>query len=164
MTCIVTASVIVIVSVSSASRNEGVSVTVIVSVMGMVTTIGGGGGGGAVLPAPLSAMDCVKLEPAWVLATLLRPALSVNVIVPLGAGPEGATNEIVKLQTPPAGSVVGSDVAPLVQEMGPTVKAELCEIAAEESVSGASPMSDAWIDCVAVCPAATLPKPRLPAE
>src|SRR5229473_2396996 len=137
MTCIVTASVILIVSLSSASRNEGVSVMVIVSVMGIVTTAGGGGGGGAVLPAPLSAMDCVKLEPAWVLATLLRPALSVNVIVPLGAGPEGARNEIVKLQAPPAGNAVGSDVAPVVQVMAPTVNAELCEIATEESVSGA---------------------------
>src|SRR5260370_41625709 len=102
MTCTVTASLIVIVSVSSASRNEGVSVTVIVSVMGSVATAGGGGGGGALLPPPFSAMDCVKFEPAGTLATLLRPALSVNVIVPLAAGPEGATNEIVKLQTPPA--------------------------------------------------------------
>src|SRR5260370_29398448 len=125
MTCIVTVSVILIVSLSNASRNEGVSVTAMVSVTGMLITAGGGGGGGALLPAPLSAMDCVKLDPVCRLATLLRPALSVNVMVPLGAGPEGARNEIAKLQAPPGGRVVGSEVAPLVQEMGPTVKAEL---------------------------------------
>src|SRR5713226_808221 len=141
------------VSLSSASRNEGVSVMVI------VTAAGGGGWGGVLLPAPLSAMDCVKLEPAGVLATLLRAALSVNVIVPLVAVPDGDRNEIVKLQAPPAGSVIGSDVAPLVQEIGPTVKAELGETAAEESVSGAWPMADTLIDCVV-----TLLKPKLPAE
>src|SRR5260370_807857 len=112
MTCTDTASVVVMVSLSSASRNEGVSVTVIVSVMGMVTTAGGGGGGGVVLPAPFSPMVCMKLEPDGVLATLLRAALSVNTSVPLVAVP-GDRDEMVKVQTPPAGSVVGIDVAPL---------------------------------------------------
>src|SRR6266851_2592163 len=107
MTCTDTASVIVMVSLSNASRNEGVSVTVIVSATGIVTTAGGGGGGGVLLTEPLSAMDCVKPENACVLATLLRAALSVNVSVPLVAVPGGDRDEIVKVQAPPAGSVVG---------------------------------------------------------
>ena len=39
---------------------------------------GGGGGGPVVLPVPLNGMDCVKLDPAGILARLLRAALSVN--------------------------------------------------------------------------------------
>src|SRR5260370_41944141 len=88
------------VSVSSASRNEGVSVTVMVSLTEIVTTAGGGGGGGVLFAASLSPMDCVKLELAWVLATLLRAALSVNTSVPLVAVP-GDRDEMVKVQTPP---------------------------------------------------------------
>ena len=89
---------------------------------------------------------------------MLRAALSVNTSVPLVAVP-GDRDEMVKVQTPPAGSVIGSNVAPVVQEMGPIVKVELGEVAAEESVRGAWPMSDTLIDCVE-----TPLKPRLPAE
>ena len=70
----------------------GVSVTVIDSlIVGIVTVKDGGAGGGVLLPAPWRGIDCVKFDPPrLVLVTLLRGELSVNVIVPFGAVPDGA--------------------------------------------------------------------------
>ncbi len=64
----------------------GVSVAVMVSFTEAVAC--GGAGGGVLVPAPLSGMDWVKFDAAAVLVTLLRAALSVNVMVPVGV-PEG---------------------------------------------------------------------------
>ena len=61
-----------------------VSVTVMVSFTETDTLVEGGEGGTVLVPAPLRGMDWVKFEPAAVLVRLLRAALSVNVMVPVG--------------------------------------------------------------------------------
>ena len=48
-------------------------------------------GGGVLVPEPLSEMDCVKLDPDAVLVRLLRGALSVKTIEPVGLPEGGAT-------------------------------------------------------------------------
>jgi hypothetical protein len=55
------------------------------------TVVAGGEGGAVLVPEPLSAMDWVKFDPAAVLVRLLRAALSVNVMLPVGAPEDGAT-------------------------------------------------------------------------
>lgn len=67
-----------------------VSVTVMISFEETDTVVEGGEGGGVLVPAPLSGMDWVKLGPAVALVRLLRAALSVNVIVPVGVPEVGA--------------------------------------------------------------------------
>ena len=62
-----------------------------VSFTGADTVVGGGDGGSVLVSAPLSGMDWVKFDPAAVLVRLLKAALSVNVIVPVGVPEDGAT-------------------------------------------------------------------------
>ena len=52
--------------------------------------VGGAGGAAVVAIVLLNARVCVKLDPEAVLVKLLNPALSVNVIVPLGVPFAGA--------------------------------------------------------------------------
>jgi hypothetical protein len=60
--------------------------------LSVTETVADGAGGGAVLvPEPLSGMDWVKFDPDALLVTLLSPALSLNVMMPVGAPEGGAT-------------------------------------------------------------------------
>ena len=58
--------------------------TVIDSFTETATDVGGSDGGPVPPPAPLSGTDCVKLHPDVALVRLLKLALSVNVMVPVG--------------------------------------------------------------------------------
>src|SRR5580658_1112097 len=102
------------------------------------------------------------------LARLLRAALSVNVSVALGGGPDaGAAYEIVTRQAAPDGRVVDRDVAPFEQVIGPTANGVPAgEISAPLNVSPVtpSPASETVITCVPTAPAPTLPNPRLLVE
>jgi hypothetical protein len=68
-----------------------VSVTFMVSFTETDTVVEGGAGGAVLVPAPLRGMVWVKFDPAAVLVRLLKAALSVNVIVPVGVPEDGAT-------------------------------------------------------------------------
>lgn len=61
-----------------------VSTTVIASLTEMDTDVGGSDGGPAPAPKALSGTDCVKFDPEDVLVRLLKLALSVKVMVPVG--------------------------------------------------------------------------------
>lgn len=140
-----------------------VSFTMIGSSIVGIATVDGGGGNVMLMLEPISGIDCVKLEPDAVLVTLLSAALSVNVIVaPLGAGPDSV---IVTVQAPPEGSVVGKELAPFEQVMGPRVKAE-DDIAALVSASPVepTPIFDTVTTRAAVASEATVPKPTLLGE
>jgi hypothetical protein len=164
----VTPSFTPIVSESATSGNVSMSVTVIVSLSETETVAGGAGGADVVVPAPLSEMACVKLEPLTVLIRLLKPALSAKVMVALGGVPDaGAVYEIVTRQAPPDGRVVGKPLAPFEHAIGPNVNGvPEGEITAPLSNSpvGPSPIFDTVMVCAPTCPAATLPKPRLLVE
>ena len=58
---------------------------------GTDTEVGGDGGGAVLVPAPLRGMVWVKFDPDAVLVRLLSAALSVNVMLPVGAPEGGAT-------------------------------------------------------------------------
>jgi hypothetical protein len=104
----------VIVRRGGVAATTAVSLTVMVSFTGTDTVVEGGEGGIVPVPVPLSMTDCVKFGPVAVLVRLLRAALSVNVMVPVGAPEGGATYEIEKMQAPAGGRLVGKEVAPLV--------------------------------------------------
>ncbi len=72
-------------------ETPGASVVLIGSlIVGIVMVVRGSAGAAVVEAVVLSARVCVKLDPDGVLARLLKPALSVNVIVPLGVPFAGA--------------------------------------------------------------------------
>jgi hypothetical protein len=109
----------------------------------------------------------VKLEPLGVLVRLLKAVLSVNVSVAFAVPANGAAYVILTRQAPPEGSVVGKELAPFEQSIGPNVNCgPETAITALLSVSPVwpSPIFDTVMICVPVCPAATLPKPRLLVE
>lgn len=80
-----------IVSRAGIVARTGLSVTVKVSFTATVKVLGGGVGGAVLVPAPLSGTVWVKFAAAGVLVRLLRAALSVKVIEPLGIPEDGAT-------------------------------------------------------------------------
>ena len=101
----------------------------------------------------------MKFDAAAVLVTLLRPALSVNVIVPVGVPEDGATQEIEKMHAPADGRVVGKDVAPLVQAICAILKGDNGGVTASRA-RFACPRLETVKGSVCDCPA----KPRLPTE
>jgi hypothetical protein len=77
--------------VKVAGWTAGVSVTVIVSlIVGIVTVNEGGAGADMLLPAPFNGIVWTKFGLTAVLVTLLKAALSVNVMAPFGGVPDGA--------------------------------------------------------------------------
>ena len=140
-----------------------ISVTMIGSSIGGIVTVDGGGGNVVLMVEPSSGTDCVKLEPEPMLATLLSPALVVNVIVaPPSAAPDKA---IVREHAPPEGSVVGDAVEPFEQAIGPKVYAgdEITALLSDSPVEP-TPIFDTVITRVAIAPDTTVPKPTLLGE
>jgi hypothetical protein len=99
------------------TETVSVSVTVMVSFTETATDVGGSDGAPVLAPAAPSATDCVKFDPVDVLVRLLRPALSVKVMVPVGVPEADSEKAIEKKQTAPGGRVVGKYDAPPVQKV-----------------------------------------------
>src|SRR5271156_4068461 len=108
------------------------------SVIVGIVTVADGGGAVVFAPAPLSPTICVKLVGLTCApcSALLRPALSVNVSVPVA--PVVPVYLMLNVQAPPLGSVDGQVVVPSQQRMLLTVNAEP-EMAYGPSVSDACP-------------------------
>ena len=132
----------------------------LISSLSVSATVADGAGGGSVLaPEPFSPIDCVKFEPAAVLVRLLSAALSVNVMVPVGAPEGGARYAMEKMQAPAAGRSAGRDVAPLVHSVCTMLNGDGGEVTASRDRL-TWPRLEMVRESVCDWP----PKPRLPTE